>query len=174
MLCSLMDSLSVHDAALVKSSFEEVSSGFTAETRAGLITIFSRCGCQEVPTPQILKTFVLRIVLCEFILKPSAAFAEIYSGIPPQHRPFWEKAGYQGLLSLYKAKSVSAANEAEGSDLDQERVLTYLRQYVGSMSNEDLGQFLRFITGSSVCMPQKDDVIFNTLTAVARRPIAHM
>ena len=65
-------------------------------------------------------------------------------------------------------------DEAEGSDLDQERVLTYLRQYVGSMSNEDLGQFLRFITGSSVCMPQKvDDVIFNTLTGVARRPIAH-
>ena len=179
MVTSFMDSLSVHDAALVKSSFEEVSSGFTAETRAGLINIFSRCGCREVPTPQTLKTSILRIALCEFILKPSAAIAEIYSGIPPQHRPFWEKAGYQGLLSLYKAKSVSAAkilemfDEAEGSDLDQERVLTYLRQYVGSMSNEDLGQFLRFITGSSVCMPQKVDVIFNTLTGVARRPIAH-
>ena len=87
--------------------------------------------------------------------------------------------GSQGLFNLYKAKSVSAAkilemfDEAEGSDLDQERVLTYLRQCIGSMSNEYLGLFLCFVTGSSVCMPKKIRVLFNAVTGIARWPICH-
>lgn len=179
MLTSFMDSLSTHDAAVLKTAFEEHSSEFTPQTRAGLISIFSRSGFREIPTPQALKSSVLRIAACEFVLKPSAAILEMNSGIPSQHRPFWEKVGIEGLLNLYKAKSVSAAkvlemfDEAEGSDLDQERVLTYLRQYIGSMSNEDLSTFLRFVTGSSVCMPKKIQVLFNTITGIARRPICH-
>ena len=154
MLTSFIDSLSAH---VLKIALEEPSPEFTTQTHAGVISIFSR---SEIPTPQTLKSSVLRIS-CEFILKPSAAILEIQSGIPSQHRPFWEKMGSQGLFSLYKAKSVSVAkvlemfDEAEGSDFDQERVLTYLRQYIGSMSNDDLGLFLRFVTGSSVCIPNK-------------------
>lgn len=69
------------------------------------------------------------------------------------------------------AKVLEMLDEAQGAESNQERVLTYLRQYVGSMNNEDLGQFLRFVTGSSVCMPTKIQV--STLTGMARRPIAH-
>ena len=123
MLKSFIDSLSVHDATVLKIAFEELSSEFTTETCAGLISIFCRSGFREIPTPQTLKSSILRI---EFILKPSAAIREMHSGIPSQHRTFWENVGSQGLFSLYKAQSVSAGkvlemfDEADGTDLDQE------------------------------------------------------
>ena len=182
MVASLIDSFSVHDAAVIKVVFEEMVSGsadFTSHSKSALIATLSRFGAREIPTPHNLRTLLLQIALCEFFLKPAAAIAAIKSGIPSQHLPFWEKVGVQGLYRLYQAKSVSPAkvlemlDEAQGANSNQERVLTYLRQYVGSMNNEDLGQFLRFVTGSSVCMSTKVQVSFNTLTGMARRPIAH-
>ena len=40
------------------------------------------------------------------------------------------------------------------------------------MNLEDLQRFLRFVTGSS-CISSKIEVVFNTTTGVARRPITH-
>ena len=68
MLTSFMDSLSAHDAAVLKIAFEEHSSECTTQTHAGLISIFSHSGFREIPTPQTLKSTVLRIASCEFIL----------------------------------------------------------------------------------------------------------
>ena len=144
-----------------------------------VIGIFSRFGFRELPTPETLKSSVLQIANCEFVLKPSAAINKINLGIPPQHLSFWQKGSVRGLFSIYMAKCVTAEKvldmfqDAEGGDPNQERVFTYLRQYIGSMNKEDLGQFLRFVTGSSVCMTGKIAVTFNALTGTARRPIAH-
>ena len=55
----------------------------------------------------------------------------------------------------------------------QERIMLYLRQYIGSLNTGDLEQFLRFVTGSCVFMPVKIQVSFNSLSGTARRPIAH-
>ena len=41
------------------------------------------------------------------------------------------------------------------------------------MKLEELRLFLRFITGSSVCIDKKIEITFNNLTGAARRPIAH-
>ena len=161
MLSSFSNSLSVYDAAILKAAFDELASGFTSKTRSGLIAMLSRFGVREIPTAQNFKASLLQIATCEFILKPSAAISMINSGIPSQHLSFWKNIGVQGLFSLYKAKSVSSEkvlemlDEAQAADSNQERVLTYLRQYVGSMNNDDLGQFLRFVAGSSVCMAKK-------------------
>ena len=115
-----------------------------------------------------LKGLFLQIAQYEFILKPATAITAISTRIPSQHVPFWQKRGVQGLLQLYQAKSVSAAKvlstfeDVQPLDADQERVLLYLRQYVGSLNTEGLELFLRFVTGSCVYMPGKIEVSFNS------------
>lgn len=55
----------------------------------------------------------------------------------------------------------------------QDRVLSYLRQYVGDMRPEELRVFLRFVTGSCVCTASGIGVTFNSLEGLARRPVVH-
>ena len=63
--------------------------------------------------------------------------------------------GLDGLYAVYKAQNVSTNmvlkmfEEAEGSNPAEERVLSYLRQFVGNMGVDELRSFVRFATGSS-------------------------
>ena len=41
------------------------------------------------------------------------------------------------------------------------------------MKNDEVRRFLRFVTGASVCSTERIVVSFNTLTGIARQPIAH-
>ena len=44
---------------------------------------------------------------------------------------------------------------------------------IGNMNINELRSFLRFVTGSTVCNSTKILVTFNSLTGLARRPLAH-
>ena len=55
----------------------------------------------------------------------------------------------------------------------EERVFGYLTSLIGNMGTNDLHNFLRFTTGSSVCIADKITVAFNSSSGLARRPIAH-
>ena len=119
MLKSFIQSLSAHDAAVLNIA---LSTGVTES----VVGIFSRFGFRELPTPETLKSSVLQIANCEFILKPSAAINKINLGIPPQHLSFWQKVSVRGLFSIYMAKCVTAEKvldmfqDAEGGDPNQE------------------------------------------------------
>lgn len=102
---SFVDSLSIHDAALLKSAFNEANAhatSFKMGTSAGLLELASRFGCRRIHTP------VLQIAKYEFILKPAAAIAAINSGIPDNHASFWKGLGVQGIFRVYKAKCVTS------------------------------------------------------------------
>ena len=58
-------------------------------------------------------------------------------------------------------------------DAAEQRVFKYLIQYVGRMKVEEVQQFLWFCTGSSVCISTPMKVIFNGLSGLEWRPIAH-
>ena len=84
------------------------------------------------------------------------------------------------LFSIYSALTSSPAKvlklleDAEGEDAGQQRILSYLRQFIGSMNPDELRNFLGFTTGASICISKKIDVMFNRLTGIACRPIAHI
>lgn len=54
----------------------------------------------------------------------------------------------------------------------QANCLYYLKQYISMLDQEDLDNFLGFVTGCSV-MPRQIDISFTTLTGETRHPIAH-
>ena len=49
----------------------------------------------------------------------------------------------------------------------------YLQQFVGNLNGEEAGNFLWFVSESSVCPSEKLKVLFNGASGFARRPIAH-
>ena len=51
--------------------------------------------------------------------------------------------------------------------------LLVLVQFVGSMNQGMVRRFLRFVTGSSVCLTNQINVQFNSMSGIARRPISH-
>ena len=55
----------------------------------------------------------------------------------------------------------------------EERVYSYLINFVGSLKSEDLQGFLRFVTGSSVMLPNDITVIFNAATGLSRAITSH-
>lgn len=67
----------------------------------------------------------------------------------------------------------SIETNCEPENNTQERVLMYLRQYVGSLSRNNLCLFLRLVTGSCVFTGRGIMVTFNKLDGLARQPIAH-
>ena len=83
------------------------------------------------------------------------------------------------LLSIYYAQTVSPGTvlgmleDAVGVNANEERIIGYLRQYVGNLNTDCLRNFLRFVTGSVVCSTLKIVVTFNSLSGAERRPIAH-
>ena len=108
-----------------------------------------------------------------------SAICSLNSGIPASHKSFWKAKSPAEVQTIYHAltatpsKVLSLIDEPILTNSAEEVVYGYLRQYIGNMSPNQLRLFLRFVTGSSVCGIQKVEVAFNTLSGLARRPIAH-
>ena len=179
---AFLDSISAHEANIVKEAFVEVKQGvrkFSSPVMSGLLSLLSRFNSRKVPTPESFKPLVLKVATYQFLSQPTAALVAISSGVPKLYQPFLERMGVAGLLLVYRAQSASPATvlrmleDNEGQDATQERILGYLRQFVGNMGLDELRTFLRFVTGSSVCSALKIRVEFNRLSGASRRPIAH-
>ena len=174
--------MSPYEASILRDAFKDIKRGatkFTSSMQSSLLTTLSRFGLRKIPMPDSLKSLLAQSARFEFLLKPSCIISSIFSGIPSKHKAFWDDLGVNGILSLYNTLSVSPAKvfsllaDVEIADPNQDRVFTYLRQYIASMDGDELRRFLRFVTGSTVCMSKKITVNFNNTTGMARRPIAH-
>jgi hypothetical protein len=116
----------------------------------------------------------------EFTIKPSAALLAISSGIPDSHFQFWRLISVEAFHSVYIALSATPqkvlAMLREPTffrEPAQERVFSYLCQFIENLETSELQKFLWFVTGSTVCTSSGGiEVAFNSLTRIARRPVA--
>ena len=98
--------------------------------------LLSRFNIREIPSQRNFKETL--------IAKPTSALAIIHSGIPSQHKAFWDSLSITFLQSVYQAQCVSTMmvlkifENAESYNEAEERVLNYLRQFIGNMSHEEL------------------------------------
>ena len=116
----------------------------------------------------------------EFMIKPAASVSLINSGIPLNHRGYWSRkspSDLQGIyqrLSLSQGKVKSLLSFPETYNQLEARTAGYLRTFVGNMQHEELRHFMRFVTGSCVCITPVIRITFNSPSGFAKRPIAHM
>uniref|UniRef100_A0A1X7TAZ1 HECT domain-containing protein n=1 Tax=Amphimedon queenslandica TaxID=400682 RepID=A0A1X7TAZ1_AMPQE len=179
----LLNSLSSYDAEVRQEAKHQVENGntlFSEKISSNLVSLFSFYGSRQIPSPSKLESILLQIAKCEFLLKPAAAIQMIRSGIPEMHRRFWGKISVSDIYAIYSAMCSSPekilmsieSNSITETPL-QERVLMYLRQYIGSASKNTVSLFLRYVTGSYVFTGKGITVTFSSLEGFARRPIAH-
>ncbi len=152
---------------------------FPSSLQEELMCTLSVFGCRMLPTPSTLMNLIEQVARYEFLIKPAAGIAMIHSGIPLNHNDFWKKKSPSDVEALYhslvlsskKVKSLFAFPDC----LTQQgtRVSGYLRTMIGNMLPEELRLFMRFVTGSCVCVTKEIKVTFNSLSGLARRPIVH-
>ena len=112
-----------------------------------------------------------------FITKP--AIVELAKGIPVQHHAFWGPKTAQELYQIFRAlclnqeKVIESIEEPLMSSPSEQRVFGYLTQFVSCLKIDELQKFLRFCTGSSVCIGKPITICFNNISGFGRRPIAH-
>ena len=171
------DSLTDVEAKILREALESTAP-FTQKFRKKLIQVLARFNCREIPTNETIKKVIINISRYEFLSKPLAATTLMNSGIPVAHKVFWEGKTVDELYKIYIALTATPSKVLEvlNSDTEnenQERVLAYLQQFIGSMSQDMIRRFLRFVTGSSVCLSSHITVVFNESSGFCRSPVGH-
>ena len=176
---SFAECLSSIEAGVVKNALISTDKDFSPETKANLISILSQYGCRVCPTPGTLLLQLANTAHFEFQIKPLAVSRTIANGIPLDEKAFWESYSVEQLYSLYFAlnatpqRILSVIEEPEVENESQARVFIYLKKFIGNMKSEELRRFLRFVTGTSVLLPEGIIICFNSNSGLMRRPIVH-
>jgi len=139
-----------------------------------LILILSRLGCRTMPTTQNIAELIIGVAKYEFCCKPAAAISLINAGIPEEHRKFWKNLGVDGIACLYNCLTVTNDKVLDllcctCKSPAEERVQGYLITLIGNLGSGGLRNFLRFVTGSSVCISSQ---ILVTFTSSRQMPFA--
>ena len=177
---SFIEYVSTSERRILKDALTFDKEGvFPQSVQDNLLNVLSRFGCRLLPKPSNLMELIEQVARYEFIAKPSAAISQINSEIPLNHRNFWNGKTANDLWELYRRLGVTSSKVISllrfpGQYTQTEaRIGGYLTTFIGNMQTAQLSTFLRFVTGSSVCIVKSIDVSFNSLSGLARRPIAH-
>ena len=180
LLESFLDYISGTERRVFKEALSyQQDDRFPSNIQERLLSVLCRFRCRQLPTPANLISCIQHIAEYEFVSRPAAAIFSVYSGIPVSHQQFWMKQSVSSLLQLYESLTVTAKKvndllvHTDAQSMNEERVYGYLTTMIGNMNINELRSFLRFVTGSTVCNSTKILVTFNSLTGLARRPLAH-
>jgi hypothetical protein len=179
-LDALMDYISNVEREHLKSAscYQSSCPRFPERVQTDVIAILSRLGCREIPTPSNLANLIEQVARFEFCCKPMGVIAMVNSGIPSQHRDYWQRLGVNGIVDILTSLTVSPEKVRSLFHCDcaspaEERIFGYLITMIDNMGVNDIRNFLRFITGSSVCVAESIKVCFNATFGFTRRPIAN-
>lgn len=177
LLDTFPDCLSEYEAGIIRECLG-CTAPFGANLEGRVMDVLSWFGCREVPSYCNMRKVIIEVAKYEFVVKLLAAITMMSTGIPHSHAAFWSGKSVEEFHSLYLGLTATSAKiveiiDCDPADKNEERVLGYLKQYVGSMAQDKVRRFLRFTTGSSVCMTRKISIIFNTLCGFSRRHISH-
>jgi hypothetical protein len=182
LLDAFLDYISSIERNVFKSALEFKHNGvaqFPENIHSTLLNVLSQFGCRDLPTPDNFISIIERVAEYEFLIKPAAALTLINSGIPESQRQFWCNKTVNEITAIYERLGVTSEKVLdllilpEAKCISESRVYGYLTTMIGNMKTDQLRSFLRFITGSSVCSAKDILLTFNSLSGLARRPIAH-
>lgn len=176
---TFLNMVSPVEANLCCNSLTMTCPSFGSQLQSRLASILGRFGSRLFPTPANLKIQLIQSSRYECVVKPAAAIQAIRLGIPSYHIPFWQQLSIDQLYDIYLALTASPERiiemitETEGLDHDQERILAYLYQFIGTMKPQEAKAFLRFVTRTCVCTSQPITITFNQASGLTRCPVRH-
>ena len=133
--------------------------------------------CIPAKTPEQLRNHVITMARSQFVYKPMSTLMWMKNGIAGE-----KITTLQGLLPVNKIKKLYQAlipsrqkvlakiTYPEDLKPEESRVLSYLRNYIGTLDENLLDKFCRFVTGSPSAPQMPIHVGFNSTTGVRRFP----
>ena len=110
-LCkSFITYLSCHDACILKNAFSELGSKTSSNLQSGLMILLGNYGCQQIPSPENIKSLVTMVAKHTFIVKPLACLYAMHGGISAEHKDFWKGVTVEHLMLVYLASNATAYN----------------------------------------------------------------
>ena len=112
---SFTDYLSHVERLTLKAALENPDP-FSPSVTSELTNVLSRCGCQMIPTRANVHKLVEQAARYEFCTKPAAALALIYSGVPLNHKDFWQKKSASDIHALFYKLTVTPSKVLDSYD----------------------------------------------------------
>ncbi|XP_071852784.1 uncharacterized protein [Apostichopus japonicus] len=173
LLKDFLDFITVSERALLKRALRNFDA-LTPADKTKLIDVYSMYEMYETPSQSNINQQLVAIAESALIYKSKPFVEEMRKGMPPSHMAaFWSKLSLQMIDFIFvmqspTGKKVADVLQSQGDLRPQEEaVLWWLKDFVSSLDAEDVADFLRFTTGSSV-MPQ--DPIQVEFLSTARFP----
>lgn len=175
-LSDFLDFVTVSERALLKRALKDFSALSTCD-KSKLMDIYSMYEMYETPSAESIQQQLLSIAEATLVDKCRPLIDEMRKGIPSiQMDMFWKQLSIQMIDFIFisqspNGKKVAAIVKACSEDLrpQEESVLWWLKDFIASLDSEDVADFLRFTTGSSVMPQQPIQVEF---LPAARYPVA--
>ncbi|XP_013888865.1 uncharacterized protein LOC106536203 [Austrofundulus limnaeus] len=142
-----------------------------------LLDLFSRIGSHSLPSKENLQaslsTIAHKVLLQEPKFVIDSFHSCFYNAVP-------SLGTKESIIELYKSKKATNKKVAqmiqpssETLNSQEQTALSYLLRYVRSIDQRKLETFLRFCTGSTVLCKDKIEIMFNKLSGLNRRVVAH-
>lgn len=169
--------ITLHERKIVKralNNFMECSNDIKF-----LTSFLNSYGLYEVPKQAEFKEQILAIARDTLVTKPTELINEIRKGISILHfEIFWKELSEEKINFILHKQHATADKVINciktDNDLtnDQERIFYYLQTYIYSLQQDELNNFLFFVTGSYE-MLDNITLTFTTINELMIRPICY-
>ena len=132
--------------------------------------------CLPATTPEQLRQHVIIMARSQFVYKPMSILVWMRNGIGGKITALQSRLNKEEIAKLYKAllpskeKVLAKITYSENLRPEESRVLSYLRNYIGTLDDNLLDKFIRFVTGSPAAPQKPIQIAFNSTVGVRRFP----
>ena len=161
---------------LTKALLTEVLAPYQQDAIFGVYEQYNMT-CAVAKTQEQLRDHVVIMARSHFLYKPMSTLMWMASGIPGNELEAWRRSlSVERIKKLYEAllpsveKTLASLHYPGDLRPAESRVLSYLRNYVGSMDDQHHDRFLRFVTGSPAAPQKPIQVAFNATVGLRRCP----
>ena len=170
--CSLMEAFFNYVSPTEKDALTEALTDFKGADVEELLTILSSHNCTTLPTEQNLQRLLEEIAHKELVQQP-AFIIKCWKRVLSLSGVVLDKI----LADLQpKARSITKYIQFPNSVSPAERTTSlHLLRFVREIDQREIGQFLRFCTGSDLLLDLSNTikVTFTNMSEYSRRPVAH-
>lgn len=148
---------------------------FQEDAILGIYSQYSM-NCLPAKTPEQLKEHIILMARTHLLYKPMNILMWMRNGMGEKITVMQARFGKDEIEKMYKvllpSKEKVLAKISYSQDLrpEESRVLSYLRNFIGTMDDCLLDKFIRFVTGSSVAPQSPIQVAFNSTVGLRRAP----
>ena len=167
---SFLAYISENESVEMREIIEETKQGkLTEKSYDFLLDFFSDYQVTKRPSVTNLQATLVQVAKNELLSKPAMAMDIIKEGlVDGNYKELWQ-CSKEDVLKLYdtmrltpsRVISMLVEDPSVHTHKSRLQVFSYLKRYIRGLGREELGRFLRYVTGSPIPVVEKIQVVFH-------------